>query len=86
MNCDRLEMSEDKLANLILLLGLLSQVDVDVVVTVRAGIQHNLSSGGANITRNDHLVSTFGALFLKLMTSKMMGTGDMTFFPTTKWS
>ena len=49
MNCDRFEMSEDKLANIILLLSLLSQVDVDVVVTVRAGIQHNLSGGWSKI-------------------------------------
>ena len=49
MNCDRFEMSEDKLANIFLLLSLLTQVNVDVVVTVRAGIQHNLSDGWTKI-------------------------------------
>ena len=42
-------MSQDKLNNLLLLISLLSQVDVDVVVTVRTGIQQNLSGGWSNI-------------------------------------
>ena len=48
MNCDRFEMSEDKPADLVLLLRLLAQVDVDVVVTVRTGVQHNLSGCWSN--------------------------------------
>ena len=51
MNCDRFEMSEDKPADLVLLLRLLAQVDVDVVVTVRTGVQHNLSGSWSN-TKN----------------------------------
>ena len=49
MYCDRFEMSQDKLPNLLLLISFLSQVDVDVVVAVRAGIQQNFSGGWSNI-------------------------------------
>ena len=49
MECERLEMSQSKLANLPLVLRPLAQVDVDAVVTVRAGIQQNLPGGWSNM-------------------------------------